>query len=132
MHRPRIFVCDDDDMIVQIVSSKLRDEGCNVATAASGRDVLQMLAAETPDLLIVDAMMPGMDGAEVLKAVRTDGRLKALPVLMLSAKRDPEFIAKVVQLGITDYVAKPFSLGELAKRVKRIVGPEVPDTMILD
>ena len=132
MRSARILVCDDDDIIVQIVTSKLRSEGFNIATASSGRDALSLLRAELPDLLIVDAIMPGLDGIEVLKTVRTDSRLKNLPVMMLSAKRDPEFIAKVIQCGVTDYVAKPFALGALARRVKHIVNPDPQDALILD
>lgn len=132
MRRPKILVCDDDDMVVQIVVSKLRGEGFDVATATSGRDVLRKLRAELPDLLIIDAMMPGIGGAEVLETVRADSRLKSLPIMMLSAKRDPDFIAKVVKLGVSDYVAKPFALAELAKRVKKLVKPEPQDEFVLD
>ena len=132
MRRSKILVCDDDDMIVQIITSKLRGEGFEVATVGSGRDVLRKLRASVPDLLIIDAVMPGIGGAEVLEAIRADTRLKRLPVMILSAKRDPEFIATVVRLGVSDYVAKPFALAELAKRVKKLVAAKPEDEYVLD
>ena len=132
MRRPKIFVCDDDAMIVQIVVSKLLSEGYDVGSAASGRDLLQKLRGEVPDLVIVDAMMPGIDGGTVVETIRATERLKTLPMMMLSAKRDPDFVNRMVRAGITDYLAKPFSLGELADRVRKIVSSDLSSIAMLD
>lgn len=132
MRRPKILVCDDDPIIVQIIISKLLSEGFDVASVSNGRDVMSRLKKEVPALLILDAMMPGLDGAAILATIRGSKRLHALPVMMLSARRDPEFVAKVVKLGANDYLAKPFALIDLADRVKRLTRPPETDTFLLN
>jgi DNA-binding response OmpR family regulator len=119
--RAPILICDDDDMIVQIVTSKLRSEGREVVTASNGASALQMIKASLPSALILDAVMPGIDGFDVLKLLRAHPRTAELPVLMLTARRSKDDVTKALNLGANGYLAKPFSLGELAARVERLL-----------
>lgn len=132
MRRSKILVCDDDAMIVQIVVSKLLSDGYDVGTVASGRDLFQRMRAEVPDLVVIDPTMPGMDGGAVVETIRVIGRLRNLPIMMLSAKRDPGFVRCMVKAGVTDYLTKPFALRELSTRVRKIVGSEGSDTLVID
>ena len=119
-HAP-ILICDDDDMIVQIVTSKLRSIGREVVTASNGAAALQMIRASLPAALILDAVMPGIDGFDVLKLLRAHPKTANLPVLMLTARRGKDDVTKALKLGANGYLAKPFSLGELAARVERLL-----------
>ena len=119
-HAP-ILICDDDDMIVQIVTSKLRSIGREVVTASNGAAALQMIRASLPAALILDAVMPGIDGFDVLKVLRAHPKTANLPVLMLTARRGKDDVTKALKLGANGYLAKPFSLGELAARVERLL-----------
>ena len=119
-HAP-ILICDDDDMIVQIVTSKLRSIGREVVTASNGAAALQMIRSSLPSALILDAIMPGIDGFDVLKLLRANPKTASLPVLMLTARRGKDDVTKALKLGANGYLAKPFSLGELAARVERLL-----------
>ena len=119
-HAP-ILICDDDDMIVQIVTSKLRSIGREVVTASNGAAALQMIRASLPAALILDAVMPGIDGFDVLKLLRAHPKTAHLPVLMLTARRGKDDVTKALKLGANGYLAKPFSLTELATRVERLL-----------
>ena len=117
----QILVCDDDDMIVQIVTSKLKSLGYGVMTAGDGTTALAMIRKTIPSVLILDTIMPGVGGLEVLRAIRASRRTAALPVLMLTARRGEDDISAAVRLGANDYLGKPFSLGDLATRVERLL-----------
>ena len=119
--RAPILICDDDDMIVQIVTSKLRSIGREVVTASNGAAALQMIRSSLPAALILDAVMPGIDGFDVLKLLRAHPKTAELPVLMLTARRGKDDVTKALKLGANGYLAKPFSLGELAARVERLL-----------
>lgn len=116
---PQIMVVDDDAKILKILQHTLNKEGFEVILAASGEEALQKARRQPPDLVVLDIMMPGMDGFETLQ------KLKAqhcdAPVIMLSARSDE--IDKVVgfRMGVDDYQTKPFSPTELALRIKAVL-----------
>lgn len=114
----RILVVDDEDAIVQLITYNLRRSGYEVTTAANGEEGLARARADQPDLVILDLMLPGMDGFEVCKELR---RSTDIPILMLTARG--EEIDRVVgfEIGADDYVTKPFSPRELVGRVKAIL-----------
>jgi DNA-binding response OmpR family regulator len=114
----RILVVDDEDSIVQLVSYNLRRAGYDVVSTGNGEEALSLARAEAPDLVILDVMLPGMDGFDVCKELRKEHEM---PILMLTA-RDEE-IDRVVgfEIGADDYVVKPFSPRELVGRVKAIL-----------
>jgi len=115
----RILVVDDEDSIIQFVSYNLRKEGYEVETATAGDSALELSLEADFDLIVLDIMLPGMDGYEVCRRIRASG--SDVPVLFLSA-RDTE-LDKVVglELGGDDYLAKPFGIRELQARVKALL-----------
>ncbi|MHB8170682.1 MAG: response regulator transcription factor [Thermincolia bacterium] len=114
----RILMVEDDINIVELVKFNLEKEGHQVLSAVEGTAGLALAKQERPDLVILDIMMPGMDGLEVCRRLRADEAMGDLPVIILSAKG--ELLDKVLglELGADDYISKPFSPRELAARVK--------------
>jgi two-component system OmpR family response regulator len=126
----RILVVDDEHSIVDAVATSLRYEGFDVATAASGRAALDAVRASSFDLVVLDVMLPDLDGFEVAKRLRDEGI--AVPILFLTARADLDDKATGFAHGADDYVTKPFSLAEIVMRVRavlrRTVGPSGPGT----
>jgi two-component system OmpR family response regulator len=114
-----ILVVDDEQNITDLVATALRYEGFEVVTALSGRAALGEIAASRPDLLILDVMLPDLDGFEVARRLRQDGR--RVPILFLTAKDATEDKVRGLTLGGDDYVTKPFSLEELIARVRAVL-----------
>jgi two-component system OmpR family response regulator len=115
----RILVVDDELPITELLQMALTFEGYEVAVASSGRDALTTMQTFRPDLLILDVMMPGMDGFTLLRRLREEQN--QVPVLFLTAKDAIEDRVQGLQLGSDDYVTKPFSLAELVARVEAIL-----------
>ena len=115
----RILVVDDEESITQLLSTALRYEGFEVQTAASGRDALSEVEAFRPDLVLLDVMLPDMDGFEVQRRLPTGAT--RLPVVFLTARRDTEDRVRGLTVGADDYVTKPFSLEELIARVRAVL-----------
>jgi len=114
----RILVVDDEPSILELVAYNLRRAGYEVLTATNGEDGLRMALEGDIDLLILDVMLPGIDGFEVLRAVR---RTSELPVLLLTARGEETDRVVGFEIGADDYVTKPFSPRELTGRVKAIL-----------
>lgn len=114
----RILVVDDDPPSVKMTAFLLREEGYEVLTAPNGREALRLLERERPDLVLLDVMMPGLDGFETLKQIR--GRHN-IPVIFLSAKGETADRVMGLELGADDYLAKPFEPAELLARVKAVL-----------
>jgi two-component system alkaline phosphatase synthesis response regulator PhoP len=119
----RVLVVDDESNIVRIVSAYLSREGFEVVTAADGAAALRAATAQQPDLVVLDLMLPEVDGLEVCRQLRRDSDV---PVLMLTARADD--VDKVVglSLGADDYLTKPFNPAELVARVKAILRRAAP------
>jgi two-component system OmpR family response regulator len=115
----RVLVVDDEPSIVDAVATVLRYEGFSTTEATSGREALQRVQDEKFDLVILDVMLPDLDGFEVTRRMRQDGI--DVPVLFLTAKADVEDLVTGLGAGGDDYVAKPFSLAEVVARTKAIV-----------
>jgi len=115
----RILVVDDEESITQLLSTALRYEGFEVQTAASGRDALSEVESFRPDLVLLDVMLPDMDGFEVQR--RLPAGATRLPVVFLTARRDTEDRVRGLTVGADDYVTKPFSLEELIARVRAVL-----------
>jgi DNA-binding response OmpR family regulator len=114
----KIFVIDDEKDIQEIIRINLQDEGYDIACFSSSEDALKGLGAVVPDLIILDIMMPGIDGYELCRRVRASDAWKHIPIIFLTAKSDE--IDKVIglELGGDDYMTKPFSVKELKSRVR--------------
>ncbi|MER7451008.1 response regulator transcription factor [Nocardia beijingensis] len=115
----RVLIVDDEPMIIELLAVSLRFQGFEVATALSGTEALDRARAFRPDALILDVMMPGMDGFGMLRRLRADG--VSAPVLFLTARDDVDDKLTGLTLGADDYVTKPFSLEEVIARLRVIL-----------
>ncbi|AZN40163.1 response regulator transcription factor [Paenibacillus albus] len=117
--RQHILVVDDDDKITSLLRRSLAFEGYEVTTANNGLEGLKQMLSNDPDLLIVDVMMPQVDGWEVVRRVREGG--SSVPVLMLTAKDEIQDRVRGLDLGADDYLVKPFALEELLARTRALL-----------
>ncbi|NIK70129.1 MULTISPECIES: response regulator transcription factor [unclassified Paenibacillus] len=117
--RQHIMVVDDDEKITSLLRRSLAFEGYEVTTASNGMEGLKLLLTADPDMLILDVMMPQVDGWEVCRRVREGG--SAVPILMLTAKDDISDRVKGLDAGADDYLIKPFALEELLARVRALL-----------
>ena len=113
-------VADDSVAVRRLVCARLREDGCEVSEAADGADALQQLADSTPDLLIVDDVLPGLSGVELVQVLRTRDELGALRILFLVEYRSGLRRAALAGLSEAAVISKPFDLDEVARRVAAI------------
>ncbi len=113
----KILIVDDEPALVKVFSIKLRVSGYEVITALNGQEALDLIKAEHPDIVLLDVIMPGMDGFEVLRKLRSFSKL---PVIVFSAR--PEYARRAISLGANDFLAKPFNIDELMKTIESILG----------
>ncbi|MSR21977.1 MAG: response regulator transcription factor [Gemmatimonadetes bacterium] len=118
---PRVLVVEDEPEIAALIAYQLTREGFRVETAANGDQALSVIGREVPDLLVLDRMLPGITGDEILKGLRATASTRHLPVLLLTAKREQEDRIHGLELGADDYLTKPFSPRELVLRVRSIL-----------
>jgi two-component system response regulator VicR len=118
MTAERVLAVDDEPRYLEIIRFNLEAAGYQVAAAASGEEALQAFAAAEPDLIVLDVMLPGIDGFDVCRRVR---ELSACPIIMLTAKGAEEDKVRGLRLGADDYVTKPFSAQELLARVEAVL-----------
>jgi two-component system OmpR family response regulator len=116
----RVLVVDDEESIVQLLCTALRYEGFATASAASGREALTQAAEFRPDLVLLDVMLPDIDGFEVHRRL-SGASAGRLPVVFLTARRDTDDRVRGLTIGADDYVVKPFSLEELVARVRAVL-----------
>lgn len=124
MVKARILVVDDEESLVKLVAHNLIREGCEVITALDGREAWEKIKLESPDLIILDLMLPGEDGLEICRRLRQEKN--RTPVLMLTARDDEVDRVLGLELGADDYVTKPFSVRELIARVKALLRRSMP------
>jgi len=120
-NKPTILIVDDEADILKLLSYNLEKSGFRVHEAKDGPEAIKLAIGKTPDLILLDVMLPDMDGMEALKRLKQDDRTSHVPVIMLTAKG--EEVDKIVgfELGAEDYVTKPFSPRELILRVKAVL-----------
>ena len=118
MPKPRILVVDDDKNVVQIIAVNLRYEGLEVIEAYDGEEALAKVAAEKPDLILLDIMMPIIDGIEVCRRLKKNPQTANIPIIMLTAKTTDGDVLAGWEAGADDYLTKPFNPLGLAQRVK--------------
>jgi len=114
-------VVEDEPDIAALIAYQLTRAGFRVETAANGTDGLSAIGREVPDLLVLDRMLPGMSGDEVLASIRGDTATRSLPVLFLTARKEQEDRIEGLEMGADDYLTKPFSPRELVLRVQAIL-----------
>ena len=121
MARKKILVVDDEEDIRVFLKKRLERHNFRVAAAASGKECLDIAAEFDPDLILLDIIMPYMDGYEVIKKLRQAYKTKHIPILMHSVRKETRSIFKCIELGSIDYVIKPVSFETLLKVIKRYV-----------
>ncbi|HVH62902.1 MAG TPA: response regulator, partial [Candidatus Dormibacteraeota bacterium] len=122
-----VLVVEDEPMMGKVVVRELRAAGCDVTYAANGEEALIRLREALPDLVISDVNMPGMDGFELLKRIRSQAATRALPVILMTARGDTEDVVAGLGLGADDYLVKPFAMRELLARARaKVQRPPVP------
>lgn len=119
MSRRQLLVVDDEDNLRAMLAAALRHHDFDVVTAADGREALAAVAEHRPDLIVLDVMMPHLDGVEVCNRLRLDGN--STPIVFLTARDDPADAVRALKKGGDDYVTKPFSLDELVARVDAVL-----------
>ena len=117
MKQFRVLVVDDEPRIIRFLNLKLKASGYEVITASSGLEAVAQVRAQEPDLMVLDVVMPGMDGFETLKQIRA---FSAVPVIILSAKEANVDKVKGLHMGADDYLAKPFNPDELVARIEAV------------
>ncbi len=121
MSKPTVLVVEDERDILEVVDFNLRQAGCKVLKAADGLEGLRLAQSESPDLVILDLMLPGLDGKEVCRRLRQGEATRPIPILMLTALASKTDRIIGFELGADDYLTKPFSVRELVLRVQAIL-----------
>lgn len=117
-----ILIADDDEIIIDLIRFRLESEGHDVLTATDGEALLALLAQRTPNLILLDSMMPIISGMEVLKIIRQTPATTNIPVIMLTARKGEADVVAALEAGASDYLTKPFMPQELMTRVSMQLG----------
>jgi len=128
MAKEKILVIDDEEDILELLKYNLSREGYKVSCAASGEETLRAVRSQIPDLILLDLMLPGIDGLEVASQLKDDPKTKDVPIVMLTAKGEEADIVTGLELGADDYITKPFSPRVLVARVKAVLRRKVKES----
>ena len=118
----RILAVDDERHVIRLIEINLARAGYQVTTASAGREALRKVAAERPDLVVLDVMMPKLTGYDVTRELRANAATSRIPVILLTARVQEADVARGFEAGADDYVKKPFSPQELKARVQAVLG----------
>jgi len=119
---PKILIVDDEADVIRLLQFRLEKEGFDIISAGDGQTALTLVEQETPDLVILDIMMPLMDGMEVLRQIRSRRRgTSRVPIIMLTAKTTSLTVDEARQLWVSDYIMKPFDLEALVLKTKKVL-----------
>ncbi len=122
LQKPKILIIDDNLLLLEIYSGKFTEAGFEVFTAEDGEKALTLLEKQEPDLIILDLILPKIDGFEILKVIKQKERLKKIPVLVLTNRAEYEFRKKALQLGAAEYLPKlNFTPAEVVAKAKTIL-----------
>jgi two-component system, OmpR family, phosphate regulon response regulator PhoB len=124
----KILLAEDEKQIADMISFKLTHSGHQVVRAQDGEQAITLATRERPELILLDAMMPGLNGFEVLRRLKADSTLRSVPVIMVTAKGHERDVLSGLRGGAVDYIVKPFSLKELSARVELALRKEPPAT----
>ena len=117
----KALIVEDDPDARKVLSLILKLDGYQIHTAPGGQEAIDVLLGLVPDLILLDVMMPGMDGYQVCQWVRSNPATKQVPVVMLSGKADPESVARGLEVGADEYLAKPITPSNLTAQLKRVL-----------
>ena len=128
MARERILVVDDEEDILELIRFNLSREGYQVSCATSAEEALRLIPSETPGLIVLDLMLPGIDGLDVTRRLKSDPATKNIPIVMLTAKGEEADIVTGLELGADDYITKPFSPRILVARVRTVLRRNIKES----
>jgi DNA-binding response OmpR family regulator len=117
----KILVAEDSSTVRRLVAARLTADGYDVVEAVDGEQALSLARSEHPDLIVLDKVMPKLDGFEVVRALRGDPATQAVPIVMLTERTSEDDVLGGLDLGVEEYMSKPFSPRELALRVRRVL-----------
>jgi DNA-binding response OmpR family regulator len=118
----KVLIVDDEPLNVDILEQRLADQNYQIITASDGQEALDKINQEQPDLVLLDLMMPVLDGFAVLSKVKDDPGLRDIPIIIISADHDSKSIVKGIKQGADDYLTKPVNADLLVKKVKEFLG----------
>src|SRR5688572_20791565 len=121
MAREQILVVDDEENLLELIGYNLTKEGYRVTCASTGEEAMQKAKAELPGLIVLDLLLPTVDGLEVCKLLKHDPKTQHIPIIMLTAKGEEVDIVTGLEVGADDYVTKPFSPRVLLARIKAVL-----------
>jgi len=121
MKKAKVLVVDDEKDIIELVSYNLEKEGFKVISATDGEKALESVSSEEPAIIILDLMLPGIDGLDVCRELKRNDQTSSIPIIMLTAKGEESDIVIGLELGADDYITKPFSPRILVARVKAVL-----------
>ena len=127
--RAKVLLVDDDDQILRSLKVYLELEKYQVTTAQSGKEALEKMKSEKPEIVVLDIMMPEMDGFEVMERMKKDSELSDIPVIMLTAKGQDVDVLKGYQMGAKSYMTKPFNLNELVENIELVLSTKTAKTV---
>lgn len=127
MAKEKVLVVDDEEDIIELLRFNLSREGFQVSSATSGEEALSLVRSEMPSIILLDLMLPGMDGLEVARRLKNNPNTTNIPIVMLTAKGEEPDIVTGLELGADDYVTKPFSPRILVARVRAVLRRKVTD-----
>ena len=119
---PTILVADDEEDLRELVSYRLSRSGYEVVEAVDGQEAFELATERTPDLMVLDVMMPRLDGYELTRRVREQDSLRSVPVILLTARSQETDVSRGFDVGADDYLKKPFNPDELVARVRAVLG----------
>jgi DNA-binding response OmpR family regulator len=120
--RATILVADDEEDVRELVTYRLTRSGYQVIGAGDGMEAFELATERTPDLMVLDVMMPKLDGYELTRRVRAEAALRSIPVILLTARSQETDVDRGFEVGADDYLRKPFNPDELVARVRAVLG----------
>ncbi|MBU1341285.1 MAG: response regulator transcription factor [Proteobacteria bacterium] len=127
MSRETILIVDDEEDIIELIKYNLKNEGYSILTALTGEQAIKTANRSHPDLIVLDLMLPGIDGLEVTKYLKHNDHTRDIPIVMLTAKGEESDIVTGLELGANDYISKPFSPKVLVARIRSILRRRIKD-----
>jgi DNA-binding response OmpR family regulator len=119
---PTILVADDEEDLRELVTYRLTRSGYDVISAVDGQEALELASERVPDLMVLDVMMPRLDGYELTRKLRAEEALRSIPVILLTARSQETDVDRGFEVGADDYLKKPFNPDELVARVRAVLG----------
>lgn len=121
MGKKKALIVDDEQHIIELIQFNLENYGFDVISCENGEDAIKLAMEELPDVIVLDLMLPGMDGFEICKSIRNFEKTSRIPIIMLTAKGEETDKVLGLELGADDYLTKPFSVRELIARIKAVL-----------